>query len=70
MKVRLLGISLALLAAACTQTLEQAADSNRQLRIDRANANHPLTSGASDGLGGYIAEKYDENTTVPAKAKP
>jgi hypothetical protein len=70
MKVLLLGLAASLLVASCSQSLEQVADTNRQNRIDRANADLPLTSGAADGLGNIVAEKYDAQAEGQAKAKP
>ena len=42
MKVLLLGLAASLLVASCTQSLEQVADTNRQNRMDRANADYIL----------------------------
>lgn len=54
----------AIFLASCTESLEKASDTRRQQRIDRANADLPLASGASDGLGNFISKKYDPATTA------
>jgi len=69
MKFSILGIGALLLVASCTQSLEQVADTNRQVRMDRHNADMPLTSGASDGMGTYIANKFDQTAPASAPAK-
>jgi hypothetical protein len=71
MKFFLPVLAASLLAASCTESLEKVSDTRRQQRIDRANADLPLASGASDGLGSFISKKYEPATTAskPADAK-
>lgn len=61
--------------ASCAGSLEQIVESRHQLRIEQANANRPITHGASDGFGAAIAESAPNGlslnqsaTALPAKA--
>jgi hypothetical protein len=62
-----LGFGIVVLAAvslgACAHPLEQVVDVRHQARIEAANADRPLVSGAADGLGRYIAADRDAEMT-------
>jgi hypothetical protein len=49
----------ALVGASCAHPLETVVDARHQARIEAANANKPLGSGAADGLGRYIARSRE-----------
>ena len=61
MKSLMLIVTTAMMLGACTHGLESMAESRRQARMDAANANRPLSSGAGDGLGWMVAQ--NENGT-------
>ena len=51
------------LLASCANSLEKIADESHRQRIDAANANQSLSSGAADGLGSYIAQSREADNT-------
>jgi myo-inositol-hexaphosphate 3-phosphohydrolase len=45
-----------LLFTSCATSLEQIVEQRHQKRIDDTIANQPVTHGAADGMGSYIAD--------------
>lgn len=62
------------LFTSCATPLEQIVEEHHQQRIDRSIANQPVTHGAADGMGSYIADTSPhlsvETANPPKPANP
>jgi len=63
-----------LVFTSCATSLEQIVEEHHQKRIDETIANQPVTRGAADGMGSYIADTSPhlsvESPQPPKTANP